>query len=767
MPEQILGGQRLCLFRRGDGLRVGQTADGPGLALADWLLVEAAGVVHRPAWSWVPGTAGLEGTSEAGGLGLAASLSLISAGDAEHLRCDLRLNNAGVNPLEVRVRVRLVVDDPGPVRWMIPGPFYKDNRPQECVRRYPRYAPEVFDPGSFVSPYWAFRSDRAALPAVFCWSPHLLAFAGTTEDFAGPRGLYPSGLHLDGDRREGRSVTALGCDFPYREEPRSYRHFRPHGPEPDSPDLPLEPGQSLEAQLWFGAVPRDPGSDGLYGFAPYLRYFYDRQRPENPPNPWMPKPEAERLCAYGLAQWHYDPERHVLYETAAFDRYFGHGPEHVDRPHMHVSWVSGIPYAWMLAHHGAKVGIPSYIEAGCSVIDKVVREGISPHGLFWAEWRREDGWGTGWNPDKNWLQARTSAEATTFLLRAADEFQRDDWRQAARRNLDFARGVQRGDGNFGSYYDARSGEVTVWDGCAGMAWIPALLGDPTPAHIEAAERAGAYYARFVEDAYLYGAPEDVHLTPTSEDGYNALLAYMLLYEAGGRRNPEWLRLARLSAEWMLTFRWTYNVRFPEHTLLGTYGFSTFGADLASPSNHHLHDYGLIAHPELLRLYACTGDLYWLRRAADLQLCFLQFIARQDGDFGARCGMVSEQWMHTDWTHPKGSLLALAHSWCAGLILYAADYTQGFGDLVVDLRTNEVVALEAVDAHLESTSTGFRLRVRNRWDRDLELRVAVFGASGLRTDLPTVPAGAGMAEGFMVRVPARGQADVTARVDRRG
>src|SRR5205823_7436875 len=98
---------------------------------------------------------------------------------------------------------------------------------------------------------------------------------------------------------------------------------------------------------------------------------------------------------------------------------------------------------------------------------------------------------------------------------------------------------------------------------AGMSWIPALV---EAGHHEEAHRAGAYYAQF--DTWC-GAPEDVDLAPTSEDGYAAVTAFVAL--------EDW-ETARRAADWMLTFRYTYDVVFPEHTLLGRRGFKTRGAD---------------------------------------------------------------------------------------------------------------------------------------------------------------------------------------------
>jgi uncharacterized protein YyaL (SSP411 family) len=246
------------------------------------------------------------------------------------------------------------------------------------------------------------------------------------------------------------------------------------------------------------------------------------------------------------------------------------------------------------------------------------------------------------------------------------------WKEALRSNLAFAVSRQRDDGNLGTYYDLETGAVESWEGTAGLLWVAALvegsrlLGESR--WLEVAARAGAYYAKFVDAEFIYGAPEDVLLTPTSEDGYNAVIAYLVLHEAD--RDPRWLDLARRAADWMLTFRYAYNVAFGPDTLLGEYDFRTRGGDMASPSNQHLHAYGLICYPELLRLAALLGDDWYADRARDNLACFLQFVARHDGDFNARIGMVSERYYQTDWGGPKGGLLALSHAWSIGVVLYA-------------------------------------------------------------------------------------------------
>jgi hypothetical protein len=150
----------------------------------------------------------------------------------------------------------------------------------------------------------------------------------------------------------------------------------------------------------------------------------------------------------------------------------------------------------------------------------------------------------------------------------------------------------------------------------------------------------------------------VDLAPTSEDGYAAVAAYAAL--------GDW-QTARRAADWTLTFRYSYDVDFDPETTLGSHGFKSLGADQASPANQHLHAFGLVCLPELLRL----GEQYATSALQQLE-CFRQFIARYDGDFGAQRGMAAERYLQTDCFGPKGTLQPLSHAWSIGALLLACE-----------------------------------------------------------------------------------------------
>ena len=589
----------------------------------------------------------------------------------------LTVSYQGREPVAASLRLRLDLAPVAHPDWLIPGLFYGENRPVGCERIYPRFACATHDPAAMVADHWAFRADRAATPAVFGWGVGGGIGLLTTE--TSPLGLTGLGLGHD----TGTATARIWLDFPVAESPISYDgSAKPRSAQRLVHDW--QPGETVRCTAEAYRLGPD-----RHGYAAVLADVHRRWAPQQPVEPWVSVEQAAQLSAEGLLRWHYDPDPGVLLETVGFDRGIGGADGRpVDRQAMHVGWVSGLPWAYALLAHGRRVGHPAAAAAARSVIDFCCAA-LSPSGTFWGVWYRDRGWTQSWSRFPRGLHARTLGEATLFLLRslalpgiAADpENDLEAWTAAARSNLDAIVARQAADGNVGSVHDALTGEVLSWAGASGLVWVSALAEagplDRDGRYRAAAERAGAYYARFVEAEFLHGAPEDVDLAPTSEDGYVAVMAYLSLFRVTG--TPRWADLARRAADWMLTFRYTYNVAFDLHTLLGQYGFASRGADQASPANQHLHAYGLICTAELVELSAVLGDPSYAERAVETLRCFRQFVARQDGDFNAYRGMVSERYYQTACFQPKGMLLTLSHAWSVGVLLLACEQTLAGSD----------------------------------------------------------------------------------------
>ena len=532
-----------------------------------------------------------------------------------------RVTYLGDVPIEAGIRYELELagtDDP---KWLVPGVFYGENRPERCTRIYPRFTPGRVDVERMESDRWSFRADRCATPAVFSNGRGL----ATSE--RSPLGQAGVGFAVRGDR------PVVWLDFPYREEPLRYDGSETPAP-PDVQTYCWSPGESVELDV------REAGLSALRPTEPF-----DDPR-------WVSVEEAAALAAFSLHRDHYRPDPPRLVETRSFD-----GADVRDA--MHVSWVSGVPYAYALLRHARRVGNEEYEAAAVAVLDHVARN-LTPGGTFWSQWTHDRGWTWGWHPDHSRLHARTLADATLFARRASglcvSETQ-GRLGEAVRSNLDAVLRTQRDDGALPAAHHVETGDAVSWEGTAGMAWIPALV---ESGHLEEARAAGGYYARF--DTW-HGAPEDVDLAPSSEDGSAAVMAFVAL--------EDW-ETARRAADWMLTFRYSYDVDFEPGTELGRLGFRTRGGDQASPANQHLHSFGLVCLPEMIRLARATGERWYEQTTRENLACFRQLVARHDGDFGARRGMTTERYYQTDVFAPKGGLLPLAHAWTTGVLLYGCE-----------------------------------------------------------------------------------------------
>lgn len=612
---------------------------------------------------------------------LHAELSVSEEGQRREIA--LQVTNHGSDPLVGAVRLRLDIARVSDPWWLIPGLFYGENRPADCEVRYPRFAIGAENPAEMVSSHWAFRADRAATPAVFCCGGEVGAALVAEERSA--LGMTGVGLAHDG------TVASLHLTYPYREDPVSY-------------DGSAE-AQPAQVRTWTFA-PKETVTlaatayllDGnRHGYADVLREVHARSASDSPITPWVTVAQAAEIAAHGLHHWHYDPDPGVLLETVGFDRGIrGQDGKVIDRQAMHVGWVSGIPWAYALLAHARRASgaagsetetggsgkstvgaAAAQEEAAVSVIDFICSS-LAPCGTFWGRWEREGGWKQSWSPVPGALHARTLGEATLFLLRAMglgnDLAARPAWQEAARANLDVVAARQRSDGNLGSAHHAESGEVLSWSGAAGLIWVAAFCEaaeiDEDGRYLTAAERAGGYYARFIEQELIHGAPEDVDLAPSSEDGYAAVMAYVALHRRTGA--DRWLDLARCAADWMLTFRYTYNVTFDPRTTLGAHRFATRGADQASPPNQHLHAYGLVCTREMLELSETSGDPYYADRALEHLACFRQLVPRVDGELNAYRGMITERYYQTACFQPKGMLLTLSHAWSVGVLLLGCE-----------------------------------------------------------------------------------------------
>lgn len=616
----------------------------------------------------------------------------------------------------LRLRVDLPTGLANP--WfMIPGFLYGENRrkDQKASKRYPRFDAAVSTPRheEMESSWWDFPADRTAAPLVYvhdgerCFTvasdPHYtLDGQGQSDD---PEPQVGVGFGFDG------TAGYIRMTLPACEEPFTYT------------TLPLEPATIRRLRLEPGD--RLSGCLRIYDFAgvrhDYQRVLEHEYEIVSPRYPIAPLPEIEPLVAdatRGVIQGHYHEAGNYFIYSRPYDPVVEQIANSrgitMEWHQMNVGFVNGFVMTHGLLEAAAITGNDEARDVAIRVADRICMEGVSPSGLFWADFmpetvetpngsfpnplfregRRE--WGSGWLAENSWVHSRTIADACDHLaamIRHDQEHHPDNpslklWKRALLGNLQTALDLQLENGSYGQYYNAETRQVVKEDGCGGLLWIPAMikaceigLGDQDLEGRlrESVVRAGDGYASYVEAEYIWGAPED-NDSPTSEDGMNAALAYCELYRF--TQEERFLRLAQLAADWMLTFRMIYNEILPPDSLMGRYDMRSRGSDYASTSNNHPHVFEVLVTRHLCDLTRWTGNSYYRDRARDHWAFVCQHLSRCHGMYNGFRGAMAEQfyWCNygswSNWQPPayhynKGNMASFTAVWCIGMILLGA------------------------------------------------------------------------------------------------
>lgn len=636
----------------------------------------------------------------------------------------LRLTAGAAGRFHGVVRLQLDLPPEFTAPWfMVPGFVYGENRRADQERRHGkcwlRFDTALRTPQDMASAWWDFGADRTASPLVYlhqgdqCLAlgtePHPQLSGSVTSDDPEPQ----MGIGFGHDGKSG----FIRVSFPACDEPFTYNN----GPDP-APTirrLTLLPGACVSGRLYLYRFRGE-----RHGYQRVLEH-YDRalqQQDQAAAPPPLAPLVADAL--HGIVVGHYHEKGNFFVYSRCYDavaeQIANARGTTLEWYQDMVGFVGGLMVSRGLLGGASITGDKRAAEVACRVADRICRDGLSPSGLFWADYvpaevetpnvtfpnpmaRDRKAYGSGWLSTPTWVHSRTIADACEHLAtmiqlrRAAGAEPPASWPAALESNLRTALDLQLENGSYGQYYDAVARQVVKTEGCGGLLWIPALLkavelklgDDGFRARILASvARAGAAYAPYVERENIWGAPED-NDSPTSEDGMNAVMAYCDLYAA--TKDPRWLALARTAADWMLTFRKTFNQRLPANTLMGRYGMKSRGGDFASVSNNHLHVFEALCTRHLCRLSEWTGNPYYRQRARDHWGFVCQYLCRCDGMYNGFRGAMSEQFYWTDWGswggayrlpphhRQKGNVAAFSAVWCIAVIAIAApDVLREFG-----------------------------------------------------------------------------------------
>jgi len=329
--------------------------------------------------------------------------------------------------------------------------------------------------------------------------------------------------------------------------------------------------------------------------------------------------------------------------------------------------VRGLEGATIFARAGKETGNGKYTDIA-ERIGKFFLGGALPNGMhrdcYSLKDRRWGGYmGVGTPPE---LQAgantRCNGEVMVNYLRLykilkEEGRDRPEFLELAAKNAEFYLDHQLGgeeEGSFGRWWDITGRPMNTL-GTNGAYIISLLAGlekiTGRRDHIDRAlEKAGRHYASLVDKLAFYADTLDADCMD-KEAGAALLRAFLDLYERS--QDEFYLKYSRLSAGYILSWMFTYNIPFGPRSPLGRRGFKTRGMTAVSVAHHHLDFYGLSIAFDLLRLQQATGEEIWKRCALAMIAACGQLISSPRDLLGKGrdfIGWQPEQLNQTNWDY---------------------------------------------------------------------------------------------------------------------
>lgn len=159
-----------------------------------------------------------------------------------------------------------------------------------------------------------------------------------------------------------------------------------------------------------------------------------------------------------------------------------------------------------------------------------------------------------------------------------------------------------------------------------------------------------------------------------------LLAYSELYETTGEK--KWLTAAKKTADHLLSWRYLYDVRFPDGTVCRQQKVKTFHMSPASVSNKHIQNWDTLADTYLERLSRWTRDPFYADCALQHLEASTQLVQKGQLPKKVPYGGQSEQWYATDfnWFGDSGNY-SKGNMWKVSVALPKAGFLISLTDLL--------------------------------------------------------------------------------------
>ena len=373
------------------------------------------------------------------------------------------------------------------------------------------------------------------------------------------------------------------------------------------------------------------------------------------------------------------------------------------RDHLEIGWVGqNASLAVSLLYDGFCCGREEHVQMGLKALDCWASQAVLPNGLVRVRFDRIPGaldacsdpsgqtvgqvvvgdakTETG---QKNTDQADQTAGVygnqerndAANLYSAVEEFldawkilkengiERPQYREIALGICRFMVTHQAADGKLAkAWYN--DGSISDPDGIVGSYMTQALcigyLECRESAMLEAAVRSyDAYYKEFLSQGFTTAGALDTYCID-KEAAIPLLWSSLSLYDITGDRS--YIEKAEQVSDYLATWQYHYNVRFPQRSVLGQIGYRTRGGTAVSVQHQHIDCYGLAFYEAWLRLADLTGKEIWRERAREIWQAALQNIS--DGSLvikGQRrpAGSQDEGFLQTRWHTRRGDYFGVS------------------------------------------------------------------------------------------------------------
>lgn len=503
--------------------------------------------------------------------------------------------------------------------------------------------------------HWMFREDRISTPGVLITSdittirmfstrkPTADAVGGQVYDMEnGEKAIITeTEIAAIGFKQNNESLEIVFRN-PYTEEPAPYRKknyfLSSKNMKSESAFRLLSKGDQIHIDLHIQKTPAQTFPQDL---AVFIREAFSQTATEKPLQPYECS-ELKSIMSNFLMLSYFSDGKAAGFagkEIETFSESFS----------THQTELGFIGRNMLIAayslEYGRKLHLNKFITMGRSVINTMTSAGFY-RCCFLEEYSQE--LSTWSSKEKFYLRRQCEGVMALHMAIQNEKIPSTDWINARDAVVRYIASLQQDDGSLPFTFDA-NGNIHEISGIATAVAIPVLL------LVDKAQalKAGEYILHeHIPHLRFYSQSLDSRCED-KESGIITLTALLELFSVNDE--SKWIDAASLTANYILSWFFTWDVPFVKGTLLNSIDFKTSGWGIASIENAHIDCYIFDFCISLHKLSDITGDVFY-HEVSDFiyNSVVSRLLQHAENDVGiAHTGSIPEVVQQTDWDYGQG------------------------------------------------------------------------------------------------------------------